>query len=168
MKRLLFISFYILIAGIACGQGFNQAVGIRGGLTSGVGYRYYTSDVHSLKALLGNRFKQNSRGLRLHAFSEYYRYDLFDFSYQLVLFYGFGAHAGYETWDVQRFGSNSSWYETKSAFVTGVDVLGGVEYLFYEAPVIAGLEIKPYIDVLGKDGFDVQLFDFAFTIKYLF
>lgn len=168
MKRLLLISVFFLSGYLVFGQGFNQAAGIRGGLTSGLEYRYYTSDVHSLKALLGTRSFGSQRGLQLHLLTEFYRYDLFDFSYQLVLYYGFGIHSGYESWDALRYGTNLSWQETKTAFVAGIDGLAGIEYLFFEAPVIAGIEVKPYFDFLGRNGFDAQLFDFAFTVKYLF
>lgn len=168
MKRFLLISVFVLAGNLVFGQGFNQALGIRGGLTSGIEYRYYTSDQHSFKALLGNRNFDGKRGLQFHALSEYYQYDLFDFSYQLVLYYGFGAHAGYESWDAVRYENSSSWEVTKTEFVTGIDVLAGVEYLFYEAPVTVSIEVKPYLDILGRNGLDLQLFDFAFTVKYLF
>lgn len=168
MKRFLFFAVLLFVGSLVYGQGFKQALGIRGGLTSGIEYRYYTSDQHSFKALLGSRSFDGTRGLQLHLLTEYYKYDLFDFSYQLVLFYGFGAHAGYENWDTVRYGPNSSWEVTNTAFVAGVDLLAGFEYLFYEAPVIAGFEVKPNFDFVGKNGFDAQLFDFAFTFKYLF
>jgi hypothetical protein len=169
MKRILAIAAFILFSGLVFGQGFNQAVGIRGGIFNpGIEYRYYLNDSQSLKALLGNRYANDLRGLQLHALTEFYEYDLFDFSYQLVVYYGFGVHAGYESWDVLRTRNNASWYDTRTAFVTGVDGLVGAEYLFYDFPVTAGLEIKPYIDVFGKRGFGIQVFDIAFTIKYLF
>jgi hypothetical protein len=168
MKRLLLVAVFVVTGHLVFGQGFNQAVGIRGGLTPGIEYRYYTSDAQSFKALLGIRNLQDRRGVQLHVLSEYYLYDLFDFSYQLVFYYGFGAHTGYESWDEIRYGPNSNIQDTQTAFVAGFDGLVGVEYLFYEAPVTAGIEVKPYFDILGKDGLDIQPLDFAFTIKYLF
>ncbi|MFW5774114.1 MAG: hypothetical protein ACOCWD_05455 [Tangfeifania sp.] len=168
MKRFLLVSVFVFAGHLVFAQGFNQAAGIRGGLTSGLEYRYYTSDMHSFKALLGTRSFGSNRGLQLHFLTEYYKYDLFDFSYQLVFYYGFGAHAGYESWDVVRQGPNSRRQVTETAFVTGIDGLLGLEYLFYEAPVTAGIEVKPYFDIFGRNGIDVQPLDFAFTVKYLF
>lgn len=168
MKRFLLILVVVLAGHIVYGQGFNQAAGIRGGLTSGLEYRYYTSDAQSFKALLGTRSFGSNRGLQLHLLTEYYRYDLFDFSYQLVFYYGFGAHTGYESWDETETDSQISRQVTETAFVAGIDGLAGIEYLFYEAPVTAGIEVKPYFDILGRDGLNAQPLDFAFTIKYLF
>ncbi|HKL33063.1 MAG TPA: hypothetical protein VJ919_11030 [Tangfeifania sp.] len=168
MKRFLLLSVFVFAGHLVFAQGFNQAAGIRGGLTSGLEYRYYTSDMHSFKALLGTRGFGDERGVQFHILTEFYQYDLFEFSYQLVFYYGFGAHAGYESWDVIRTAQNVNIQDTETAFVAGIDGLVGVEYLFYEAPVTAGIEVKPYFDFWGREGLRMQPFDFAFTIKYLF
>jgi hypothetical protein len=93
---------------------------------------------------------------------------LFDFSEQLVFFYGAGLHAGYESWDEPRYYNNDRWFTTRSSIIAGLDGLAGVEYVFYEIPISVGLEVKPYFDLFGREMFDVHLFDFALTIKYLF
>lgn len=164
IKRYLLLIVLLFSACLVHGQEYEQAIGIRGGLTPGIEYRYYTSDVNSFKALLGTR----NRGLQLHVFTEFYRYDLFSVSSQLVFLYGFGAHVGYESWDVIRYGYMARWYDTRSALLAGLDGLTGLEYVFHEVPLSVGLEVKPYFDLLGRHGFDIQLFDFALTLKYLF
>jgi hypothetical protein len=165
MKRILFLAvFFLTIAGVSA-QGFKQAAGIRAGwINPGIEYRYYTSEMHSLRALLSIR----DRGVQIHALTEFYQYDLFPFSYQLVFFYGAGIHAGFESWDETVIEPTRIYTGTKSSFVTGLDGVVGVEYLFYEAPVKVGLEAKPFVDVFGRHGFDVRLLDFALTVKYLF
>jgi hypothetical protein len=164
MNRIFFILLF-LVAGItAHGQGYHQAVGIRGGLSSGFEYRYFTDDLNSFKVLLSTR----DNGIQLHGFKEIHTYDLFDFAYQLVFFYGAGAHVGYEQWDEVRYLNNSRWFDTKTSFIAGLDALLGVEYVFDAAPVSLGLEVKPYFDLFGRRNFDLQLFDVAFTVKYLF
>jgi hypothetical protein len=52
--------------------------------------------------------------------------------------------------------------------IVGADGLAGLEYIFYEVPISVGVEVKPYLELFGHDDFDAQLFDFAFTVKYLF
>ncbi len=165
MKRILFLAVFIFAISGVNGQGFKQAAGIRAGwINPGIEYRYYTSEMHSLRALLSVR----DRGVKLHALTEFYQYDLFPFSYQLVFFYGAGVHFGFESWDETVVELNRIYPETKSSIVAGLDGLIGVEYLFYEAPVKIGLEAKPFFDVFGRHGFDVRLLDFALTVKYLF
>jgi len=165
MKRILFLAvFFLAITGVSA-QGFKQAAGIRAGwINPGIEYRYYTSEMHSLRALLSVR----DRGVQLHALTEFYQYDLFPFSYQLVFFYGAGLHFGFQSWDETKFQGSTRFDETRRSLLAGIDGVVGVEYLFYEAPVKVGLEVKPFVDVFGRYGFDVRLLDFAFTVKYLF
>lgn len=163
MKKLLF-SLFLLLPTLAFSQVFEKAVGIRGGQTSGFEFRFYTDDVHSYKFLLGTR----DDGLQFHAFKEFHEYDMFTFTDQLVFFYGFGAHVGYEQWDEYHVANNTSWYEERTSLIAGIDALAGVEYVFYEVPVSIGFEVKPFVDVFGKNDVDIELFDFAFTVKYLF
>jgi len=164
MKRIIFIFVFTFPSLLLSAQGYTKSIGIRGGLSSGFEYRFFTDDVNSYKLLLSTR----NQGVQLHAFKEFHQYQLFGFTDQLVFFFGAGAHVGFESWDVVKYRNNSRWYDTKTAVIAGLDGLGGLEYVFYEAPVTIGIEVKPYFDLFGQEFFDVQLFDFAFTIKYLF
>ena len=164
MKKFILLFTLFLSAILSDAQGFKHAIGIRGGISSGFEYRFYTDDSNSYKFLLGTR----NHGVQLHALKEFHRYDLFDFSEQLVFFYGAGIHAGYESWDEVHYLNNTRWYDSRTALIAGLDGLAGVEYVFYEVPVSVGFEVKPFFDVFGKNSFRIQPFDFAFTIKYLF
>lgn len=164
MKHFILLSALIISTLGVFGQSYKQAVGIRGGWSSGFEYRIYTDEQNSYKFLLSGR----DHGFQAHVLKEFHQYDLFDFTDQLVLVYGAGVHVGYERWDVQRYYNNSSWYDTRSSLIAGVDGLVGLEYVFYEVPISAGFEVKPYFDLFGRELFDLGLFDFAFTVKYLF
>ncbi len=163
MKKLIIVVL-IVFPSFGFAQLFEHAVGIRAGLTAGFEYRFYMDDANSYKFLLGTR----DGGVQFHAMKEFHQYDLFSFTDQLVLFYGAGMHVGYEQWEKQYIEGNTTWYEDKTAFLAGLDGLVGLEYQFYEVPISLGFEAKPYFDLLGREMFNVQLFDFAFTVKYLF
>jgi hypothetical protein len=164
MKRLLLISVFVILSCQVFSQGFKQAAGIRAGLTGGLEYRIYTDDLNSYKFLLGSR----ERGVLVHAIKEFHRYDLFTFTDQLNFVFGAGVHIGYERWDQQYHNYNTSYYVTRTAFIAGLDGLAGLEYMFHDVPISLGLEVKPYFDLFGREMFDFQLFDFAFTAKYHF
>ncbi len=164
MKRFLILIILLVPGHIILAQGFNHAIGIRGGLSSGFEYRIYTNDTNSYKFLLST----GDDRLQLHALKEFHQWDMFNFTDRLVFVYGAGIHAGFESWDEVHHKNNTSWYDTHSALIAGLDGLAGLEYIFYEAPVSIGFEVKPYFNFLGRDFFDVELFDFAFTVKYLF
>lgn len=154
----------MLFVQLAIGQGYNQAVGIRVGWSSGIEYRFYTDDSNSYRFLLSGR----NRGFQVHALKEFHEYDLFGFSNQLVFIYGFGIHAGYERWNEWHILPGRNWYDTRSSFIVGGDGLAGLEYIFDEFPISVGLEVKPYFDLLGKNPFRINFFDFGLTAKYLF
>lgn len=164
MKRFLILIILIISGSYLWAQGFNQAIGIRGGLSSGFEYRIYTDDANSYKFLLSTR----DRGLQFHILKEFHQYDMFSFTDQLVFFYGAGIHAGYERWDEFHLQNNVSWYNTRTSAIAGLDGLVGLEYVFQEVPVSLGVEAKPYFEFFGREMFDLNLFDFAFTVKYLF
>lgn len=164
MKKYILLIVLFLPGLISEAQGFKHAIGIRGGVTSGFEYRIYTDDSNSYKFLLGTR----NNGVQLHALREFHRFDLFDFSEKLVFVYGVGLHAGFESWDEVHYLNDTPGYDSRTALIAGLDGLAGVEYVFYEAPISVGLEVKPFFDLFGKNKFRVQPFDFAFTIKYLF
>jgi hypothetical protein len=165
MKKVILISFLFTLITISTkAQQFNKAIGIRGGLSSGFEYRFYTNDINSYKVLLSTR----DRGVQVTALKEFHSYELFDFSEQLVFIYGVGVHAGYERWNKKFYTTNQIWYETQTSFFTGIDGLAALEYTFYELPISVGFEVKPFVDVWGRKTFDIELFDFAFTLKYLF
>ena len=165
MRYFVVLSMLLFCLNFASGQGYNQAAGIRASWHSpGLEYRYYTSDVNAFKSLVSFQ----DRGIRLHGFAEFFRYDLFPFSHQLLFYYGFGLHFGFESWDEERYRDEVLWYDTRTSVLAGLDGLAGLEYVFNEIPVSAGIEIKPFFDVFGRDGFDITVFDLALTVKYLF
>ncbi|NQU87303.1 MAG: hypothetical protein HQ541_16235 [Mariniphaga sp.] len=165
MKKILFLAFLaILISPCTNAQQFSKAIGIRGGLSSGFEYRFYTDDINSYKILLSAR----NQSTQLTILKEFHQYDVAGFSDQLVFVFGIGVHAGFERWRQKHYNTNHTWYKTKTSFITGLDGLAALEYTFTELPLCAGVEVKPYFNVWGRKTLDIELFDFAFTLKYLF
>lgn len=164
MHRFILVSVFLMFSICGFSQEFKQSVGFRVGLTSGFEYRVFSDDIDSYRFLLGT----NNRGLKLHVLREFHKPGLFEFSDQLVFVYGAGIHGGYERWDEMYYSYNTSYYRTRTAFIAGLDGLAGLEYLFQEVPITLGLEVKPYFDFFGRDMFQIQPFDFAFTARYNF
>jgi hypothetical protein len=164
MKHLLLISGFFIISCVAFSQEFKYAAGIRAGYTGGVEFRVYSDDLNSYKFLLGAR----EGGAAFHAIKEFHRPNLFSFTDQLNFVYGAGVHMGYERWNQQYYNYYTNYYIKHTAFIAGIDGLAGLEYIFREVPVSLGFEVKPFFDLFGREMFDLELFDFAFTVKYHF
>jgi len=168
MKQLhLLICFFLTsIAGFS--QTPEKAIGIRGGLTPGIEYRVFSGEMSSYKALLSTR----QRGIQLTGMKEFHIPEAFDFSDDFTFIYGFGAHIGFESWNVYNYNDGPHpdyWYrERRTSPVAGLDALAAIEYTIPEIPLVAGFEVKPYFNMFGKNFFQVQPFDFALTLKYTF
>ncbi|MDP2114935.1 MAG: hypothetical protein Q8K69_12850 [Bacteroidota bacterium] len=168
MKKVysLIILFLLTLSGFS--QGPQKAVGIRGGLSSGFEYRVFSGDLSSYKVLLSTR----KRGLQLTGLKEFHIPDVFDIGEPISLVYGFGAHAGFETWKVEYYDLvypyHITYFERKTSAIAGLDALAALEYTIPQIPLVVGIEAKPYFNLFGRDFFQIQPFDFAFTVKYTF
>lgn len=168
MKNFSIITLLVLLFfNPVIAQDYTRAVGIRGGISSGFEYRAFADEYLSYRALLSTRH----RGIQLTGLKEFHQYGMFDFSPELVFIYGFGAHIGYEQWrayDPYRNDNYTYYWENRAGPIAGLDALAGVEYNFTDLPLTIGLEAKPYFNLFGKNFFQLQPFDVAFTIRYVF
>lgn len=164
MRTILLLFLLSILSGSIQAQNFQRSIGIRGGLSSGIEYRVFTSQHSSYKALLSTR----DNGLQFVAMKEFHEFGLFNFSDQVSFVYGFGIHAGYEHWEESESLIGMNHFESHSAIIAGLDGLAALEYNVEEIPLTIGFEAKPFFDVLGRKFFRVQPFDFAFTLKYNF
>jgi len=168
MKQIYLIVGLLLLAFSGFSEEPVKAVGIRGGLSSGFEYRVYSGDLTSYKALLSFR----KQGLQLTGMKEFHVPDAFDIGEEELSFvYGFGAHAGFESWHRDNYYNDiyhTYYSERRSGPIAGLDGLAAVEYTVKEIPFVVGIEAKPYFNLFGKNFFQLQPFDFAFTVKYTF
>lgn len=168
MKQIYIFSIFSILTLTVFAQSSEKAIGIRGGISSGFEYRVFSSDLNSYKVLLSTR----KQGLQLTGMKEYHVPGAFDFQEELTFIYGFGAHVGFERWYVDRYYDgvyDHSWYsDRKTGPIAGLDGLAAVEYAIPQIPLTAGVEVKPYFNLFGRNFFQLQPFDFAFTVKYTF
>lgn len=167
MKHKLLFGLLVSLALTGFSQDAKQAVGIRGGVSSGFEYRVFTDDLNSYRLLLSGR----RHGVQLTGLKEFHRLDVFDIGQELSFVYGFGAHAGFESWDkyyMEPFYPYAQLSTRKTNPVVGLDGLAGLEYAIPTVPLTVGLEVKPYFNLFGEDFFDLEPFDFAFTLRYVF
>lgn len=169
MKRIFILSILIFTASVGYSQGSKKAIGIRGGLSSGFEYRVFSGEQRSYKVLLSTR--GNGFGMQLTGLKEFHEPDAFDIGEELSFIYGLGAHVGFESWYVTRYNDydlHTSYRERNSGPIAGLDCLAAIEYTVPAIPIVVGFEVKPYFNLFGKHFFQLQPFDFAFTVKYTF
>lgn len=167
MKHALIYGILLCFALAGFSQSAKKAVGIRGGISSGFEYRVFSGEQSSYKVLLSTR----KQGLQLTGLKEYHEPDVFDIGEELSFIYGLGAHVGFETWRTEyydEFFQMERLSERKTGVIAGLDALAALEYTIPTIPIVVGIEAKPYFNLFGKDFFQLQPFDVAFTVKYTF
>jgi hypothetical protein len=168
MKQLSFLIILFLAALPGFSQEPKKAIGIRGGISSGFEYRVFLDELSSYKVLFSTR----QQGIQLTGLKEFHEPEAFDFCEELSFVYGFGVHVGFESWHVNHyydeFSSIRPYTKHRSGPVAGLDCLAAAEYTISQIPLVAGFEVKPYFNLFGKNFFQLQPFDFAFTVKYTF
>ncbi|HEY3372521.1 MAG TPA: hypothetical protein VGK10_16825 [Prolixibacteraceae bacterium] len=167
MKHIIISGILLCFALKGFTQSAEKAVGIRGGLSSGFEYRVFSGDQSSYKVLLSTR----RHGLQLTGLKEFHVPDVFDIGEELSFVYGVGAHVGYESWHKDNYYSYypyTMYRERITGPIAGLDALAALEYTIPAIPLVAGIEVKPYFNLFGENFFQLQPFDFAFTLKYTF
>lgn len=167
MKNIILFGLLASLALTGYSQEANKAVGIRAGGSSGFEYRVFTDDLNSYKVLLSAR----RHGIQLTGLKEFHRPNVFDAGQELSFVYGVGAHAGIESWNkyyLEPYYPYASYSDRKTSPVVGLDGLAGLEYTIPTLPLVGGIEVKPYFNLFGEDFFDLEVFDVAFTLKYVF
>lgn len=165
MKKLLLLILSIISLS-ASAQNSGKEVGIRGGITSGFTYRQYLEHNFSYEGLLSFR----KDGLQFTLLRQIHEQTLFEFSDNLYMVYGYGAHAGffYDS-EYRLFMFDRVFYpERKFSPVFGIDGYGALEYRLSSFPLTLAIDYKPFFEISAYQFFKMSIWDLAFAVKYRF
>ena len=161
---LLLVVFLLSIDTIA--QEFQHEIGLRGGVSSGISYKYINQEGKALEALLTFR----KGGMQMTALVEKFRPMAIGNQENFFIYTGIGMHAGFTLRNRYKIYDHpyDYYYEWDYRFlpVVGMDAIIGIEYRFYDLPISMSLDAKPYIEIIGEPFFRVNLWDFGFTFRY--
>ncbi len=140
-KAVLLLILLVSISGLKA-QTYDNAIGLRGGLHSGLTYKHFISNTKAIEGILHTRWG----GWEIVGLMEHHN-DIPDVN-GLYWFYGYGAHIGF--YDA----ANTGWYDDGNSYtVVGVDGIIGLEYQIPGAPLTLGLDWKPYFNLTGYSHF---------------
>ncbi len=163
--RRIFIILFLLISTSVLSQD-EMTVGVRGGLSWGPTFSI-SDGYKGFEGLVSFR----KRGIQATAIYQIQKPLENKHRLNLWIYYGVGAHVGITKWKNWRYfdygnGIEEWEYNNETGPVVGIDGKLGIEYRFYSVPVIIGMDYKPYIELFGRNFFNIQFFDFALTLKY--
>lgn len=167
MKKLLPFLFLTLLCIIhiqANAQNYTRNAGVRGGITAGFTYRNYMDESNALEGILSFRLN----GLQVTGLREFFMPKLEEYSENIYMVWGYGAHAGTTYADSWNFGTRTYFSSRKFSPVIGIDGFAGLEYRIREFPLVVGIDYKPFFELSANRFFNLQIWDLAFSLKYAF
>lgn len=148
------------------GAGYSTGVGLRFGWDGGITAKHFIKDDAAIEGILSRAW--GYRGFRITGLYEIQK--PLPNAENFYWFVGGGAHfgmygGGYWGGYYKKKGT-IYYYDYNRYYPTfGLDLIGGLEYKFAEAPFTLGVDLKPYFDLWGWGG---HFWDGAFTARYTF
>ncbi len=141
---LVLIFFTVLSINTILAQDYTQAIGFRGGITSGLVYKHLIDDGNAIEAMVGYQ----KDGLQFSMVRQYYQPVLLGLTKQLFLFYGYGGRLGYYLWSNQEYLLDGEYYNRRQ-FSIGFAFKANMalEYHFVKFPVILSIDYNPYFEI---------------------
>ncbi len=149
----ILITAILLLSTSVSAQNYVQAVGLRGGIYSGINYKNFVGNSTAVEVILSKPWK----ALLLTGLIE--RHQPVGRSLNFFWFYGFGAHIG-------SYDARYTRHSTGKYMVIGADGIIGLEYEFSRVPIALGVDWKPYFNLIGSSGFFGD--GGAFSLRYTF
>ncbi len=153
MRKYFLISLILMsVFSFTHAQDYQNALGIRFGLSNGVSLKHFISTNDAVEGILSTRWGGfNLTGL----FERHTRAFETD---GLYFYYGGGAHLG---------SFNNKWFNDNiNHTVIGIDGILGLEYVFPDIPFNVSLDWKPGLNIIGYAGFWGD--ELAFSVRYMF
>ena len=140
-KIILFflITTTLMISTSGYSQNYIQAIGLRGGIYSGVSYKNFIGNAVALEGIVTRPWK----GWELIGLLE--KHEPLGRSRNLFFYYGFGVHIG-------NYDARYTRHSTGTYMVIGADGVVGLEYEFNRVPLALGVDWKPYFNLIGSSG----------------
>ena len=153
-------------------QGYKTGIGLRLGWEGGISLKHFIKERRAIEGIAS--FGWGYRGFRLTGLYEIHK--RFPDVDGLDWYFGFGAHVG--AYAGHYFGyygySGGGYYDKQGRWhpsgyrsmypVVGIDGVLGLEYQIEDVPLTIGLDIKPYINIIGWGS---QFADGALTVRYI-
>jgi len=160
MKKILPAFLILLFSTVYTNaQDYLTAVGLRGGLFSGISVKQNLYEDHCLEIILSAR--EGGFNITLLAEKQQMAFN----NMHWFWYYGAGAHTGFWPEVIFQYPWNNRLPPSGSRFVVGVDAIGGLEYTFDQIPLNFSLDFKPSLNFIPLGFFCEGL---ALSVRYTF
>ncbi|MBS3913859.1 MAG: hypothetical protein KG003_05130 [Bacteroidetes bacterium] len=139
MYPVLILAF-VLVPNWAKSQDYNNAIGLRAGLTSGLTIKHFMGNSRAIEGIIGIwPYSTSITGL----------YEVYKGAGAAGLnwYYGGGAHASFYTGRIYYNRYYDRYYRAYDDHAFGLDLILGLEYKIPEIPFALSLDIKPFLEI---------------------
>lgn len=156
MKYLFALIIFMTSLGTGLSQdNYINAIGMRGGNPTGVTYKHFIGRYSVIEGIVGVSFSYNDPSSKRLGLSVTGLYE-----YHFFLTEGFNAFAG----------GGISLGGGKDLIILNADVIGGLEYTFYNFPLNISLDYKPFYSPLNREEIGIKgfgLMEFGVSVRYV-
>lgn len=169
MKKVLLLTALILCSDHCFSQYYRNSVGFRLGGSTGVTFKGFYTESGAYEILASGR----NDGFQVTGLYE--TYVPAKLSQNLFIYYGVGAHLGFERYEGNRVVraelNNVSPGTIRNInppkyFSMGIDAIAGLEYRF-AAPITLAVNVKPRFSFIGMRFTNFEFWDAAITFSFL-
>jgi hypothetical protein len=165
MRNLYTIIFLLLLSPSAFAQFYHKEVGLRMGYSSGITFRVNLEEDLSYEGQLSYR----DQGGIFTMIRQQHRVIGMDRMGNWELLYGFGAHTGFYFTDSYKILYRQVYFGREIFTpVIGMDGYVGIDYRLVDMPMSFGMSFQPFMEISLKQLFGINLWDFAFHVRYMF
>ena len=123
--KVLYIFIFFAGTMVLSAQEYSGAIGLRGGISSGITYRKFLDQEIGIETVLSFR----RGGMQVSLLRERFIPTLIEVSDNVILGFGFGGHVGFMYTDYQKFMFEDYYYPDKQFLpLIGIDGYFGLEY----------------------------------------
>lgn len=169
MKKIILVAALILCCDHCIGQYYRNSIGLRLGGSTGVSFKSFQTESGAYEILASGR----NDGFQVTGLYETYLPS--KLNQNLFIYYGIGAHLGFERYEGNRVvraelnNINTGTIRNINPpkyFSMGIDAIAGLEYRF-AAPITLGVNIKPRFSFIGMRFATFEFWDAAITFSFL-
>jgi len=142
MKKILVLFVFCSIGMITKAQDYRNAIGIRGGFSSGITFKHLKSNNRGFEGILS----WHPSGFTITGLYEVHKAAAFG-TPRLNWYYGGGAHIGFYN-DRPRYYRYYPDYPNRTFVAMGADGIIGIEYNIREIPLNFSFDLIPRLNLL--------------------
>ncbi len=145
-------------------QNYTRDAGMRFGNGVTFSFRQFTKEDVAAELFLN----YHQGGIRIGGLKQNFLPALSKYSDQFKFYYGFGVHGGISYTNQYTVFNKVYKHDWTFSPLFGMDGIIGLEYYFYDVPLMVSTEMRPYFEFSTVQYFSMRPLNMSVSVKYRF